>query len=56
MEPDYTWKLAFLVLGIALPFGIIAADVAWFGADAIVILACLAWFSIFFMMVEGVTE
>jgi len=56
MEPDYTWKLAFLVLGIAVPFGIIAADVAWFSADAIVILACLCWFGVFFFLVEGVTE
>jgi hypothetical protein len=56
MEPDYTWRLAFLVLGVALPFGIIAADVAWFGADVIVILACLIWFGFFFMLVEGVTR
>ena len=56
MEPDFTWKLAFLVLGVFVPFGIIVADVAWFGADVIVILACVMWFGFFFFVVEGVTE
>jgi hypothetical protein len=56
MEPDYTWKLAFLVLGVIAPFGIIAADVAWYGANALVIVACLVWFGFFFFIVEGVTE
>jgi hypothetical protein len=56
MEPDSAWKLAFLVLGVAVPSAAIAADVAWYGANAIVILACLIWFGFFFFVVEGVTE
>ncbi|MFH0815820.1 MAG: hypothetical protein V1934_03275 [Methanobacteriota archaeon] len=56
MEPDYAWKLAFFVLGVLVPSGIIAADIMWFSADVIIIIACLIWFGFFFFMVEGVTE
>jgi hypothetical protein len=56
MEPDSSWRLAFLFLGGVMPFGIIAADIAWLGADAMVVLACLLWLGFFLFVVEGVTE
>ncbi|MCI0479765.1 hypothetical protein L0Y59_04425 [Candidatus Uhrbacteria bacterium] len=56
MEPDSSWRLAFLALGVLVPAAAMVADIVWWGSNALVIMICIAWFGFFFFVVEGVTE
>jgi hypothetical protein len=56
MEPDYSWRLAFLVFGVVVPAAVAAANVVWYDSNLLVMIACLACFGCVFVAVEGVTE
>ena len=56
MEPSDNWRTMFLIFGVALPAFAVTADVVWFSANVVVVLASVAWFGFFMLFTEGVKD